>query len=306
MSERNDELIDVSVVIPVHNGAATVRSAIASALDQEGPTVEVVVVDDGSTDETAAVVSSLRDSRVSLVQQLHAGVSSARNTGAAAAAGRRLIFLDADDELLPGALLALNAPGDDVGLIVGRIEFFTRGSPDHTTGPPHFGALVSPMLSGSFAVDAAVFGAVGGYDERLGFSENTDLGIRVLAACRSRGRSVRGTERVVLRARSVRQLERHAAYAERILAASKVFFGKHRAVLDRERLTTPYAAAAGVAAARLRRWREAREWFTFAVKSPGRRASDAVRWAVSWVPLVRQRAWPQPSERGRARSRNHS
>jgi GT2 family glycosyltransferase len=93
----------ISVIIAVYNGAATIRRAIGSVLAQSYAACELIVVDDGSTDETAAVVEQFGD-RVVLLRQENAGVSAARNAGAAAARGDWLAFLDADDWYYPDRL----------------------------------------------------------------------------------------------------------------------------------------------------------------------------------------------------------
>jgi glycosyltransferase involved in cell wall biosynthesis len=93
--------IRVSVVIPCYNQARFLGRAIESALAQTLPGVEVVVVDDGSTDDTATIAG--RFDGVTCHRQNNRGVAAARNTGLARARGDFVIFLDADDELLPDA-----------------------------------------------------------------------------------------------------------------------------------------------------------------------------------------------------------
>lgn len=89
-----------SVIIPAFNAAATLTRAIESVRAQSWPAHEIIVVDDGSTDSTAEVARQFGDT-VRLIQQSNSGVSVARNTGAAAAMGDWLAFLDADDWYVP-------------------------------------------------------------------------------------------------------------------------------------------------------------------------------------------------------------
>ena len=90
----------VSVIIPVFNGASTVRRAIESALKQTHRNIEVVVIDDGSTDETAAILQTY-GTAIRVMRQANSGVSNARNLGIAESHGAWIAFLDADDERLP-------------------------------------------------------------------------------------------------------------------------------------------------------------------------------------------------------------
>lgn len=90
-----------SVVIPAFNAAGTVGSAVASVLAQTRADLEVIVVDDGSADETRSLVERLKDSRVRLLSQSNRGVATARNLGIENARGEAIAFLDSDDLWLP-------------------------------------------------------------------------------------------------------------------------------------------------------------------------------------------------------------
>ena len=93
----------VSVIIPVYNGQEFIRDAVQSALLQTYPNLEVIVVDDGSTDSTRAIVEALAaaDARVELISQANGGVARARNRGISAARGEFIAPLDADDMWAP-------------------------------------------------------------------------------------------------------------------------------------------------------------------------------------------------------------
>lgn len=97
----------ISVVIPTFNNASYLREAIDSVLLQKGVEVEVVVVDDGSTDATPEILSGYKG-RIRSIRQENQGGGAARNRGFEASRGEYVLFLDADDFLLPGALLRLH------------------------------------------------------------------------------------------------------------------------------------------------------------------------------------------------------
>lgn len=87
----------ISVIIPVYNGEKTIRTTIQSVLEQSLSDFELLVVDDGSCDRTASIVSGVQDFRVTLFSKVNGGVSSARNFGIKQSSGKYLAFLDADD-----------------------------------------------------------------------------------------------------------------------------------------------------------------------------------------------------------------
>ena len=94
----------ISVVIPLYNKEASIKQSLMSVLSQSYQDFEVVIVDDGSTDNSVAKVEEIQDSRIRLIRQENGGPSKARNTGVKNAKGEWILFLDADDELEPGAL----------------------------------------------------------------------------------------------------------------------------------------------------------------------------------------------------------
>lgn len=98
-----------SVVIPVFNSSRTLNLTLSSVLAQNCASFEVIVVDDGSTDDSAELVRAFNDQRIRLISQPNQGVSSARNTGIRAAQGEWVLFLDSDNWWAPQHLAVLEA-----------------------------------------------------------------------------------------------------------------------------------------------------------------------------------------------------
>ncbi len=96
----------VSVIIPTYNRRESVKEAVQSALEQDYPKIEIVIVDDGSADGTKEEVAVVFGSKIRYVYQENAGKSRARNKGVIESAGQLVCFLDSDDVLLPGSVSA--------------------------------------------------------------------------------------------------------------------------------------------------------------------------------------------------------
>lgn len=96
---------DISVIIPTYNRESTIKRSIESVVSQTYPVLEILIVDDGSTDETIAVIEKEYAGRnIKIIRQNHKGAQAARNAGIKAARGKYIAFLDSDDEWLPEKL----------------------------------------------------------------------------------------------------------------------------------------------------------------------------------------------------------
>jgi glycosyltransferase involved in cell wall biosynthesis len=127
-----------SIVIPAYNYAQFLSRAIDSALTAPGPSREILVVDDGSTDDTPAVGARYRG-RIQFLRQPNGGVSAARNHGIAQARGRYIVCLDADDRLLPEALPALYLAAESqpqAGIVFGHYASFDERGERHIAKSP--------------------------------------------------------------------------------------------------------------------------------------------------------------------------
>ena len=129
--------VKISIVVPVYNAEEYLDRCLHSVLDQEFSSYEVILVDDGSTDSSSLICDrySSTDPRFVTLHQANKGVSAARNAGKNMAQGEYVMFLDADDALLPYALefLAEWAKGEDV--VVGGYATFTCGVPSKEVKP---------------------------------------------------------------------------------------------------------------------------------------------------------------------------
>ena len=175
----------ISVVLPTYNRATTVGRSIESVLDQ-AVDVEVIVVDDGSTDNTKSVIAALKDDRVKYIRQQNAGSSAARARGVQEAIGHWLLFLDSDDYLLPGmltTLLDLARKSDQVGFVFCECWFedIKRGTRSPAITLPEgdgrriaqFVTIHSQCYNCRFLIRRSAYDAIGGYDPeiRLGAPE---------------------------------------------------------------------------------------------------------------------------------------
>lgn len=139
----------VSIITPVFNGERFIGAAAASVLSQTLTDWEWIIVDDGSTDGTAARLAALDDPRVRILRQANAGASAARNAGLDCARGAFVTFLDADDILPPEALarrMALLEARPDFDIVHGAVRVTSGGQPlRHYRPDPVEGALLTRL-----------------------------------------------------------------------------------------------------------------------------------------------------------------
>ncbi len=191
----------VSVVITAYNSARFICDALQSVADQTYRDYEIIVVDDGSDDDTGALVES-SNIGCTYIYQKNRGAAAARNVGLKAARGEYINFLDADDLLLPEKLsmqVAYLEAHPEVDIIYGDTEYFyedgTERSPRRfslglrTPPYPLSGNMLEVLVINSvFAVHAALVRRsrlleVGGFDERLLSAEDHDLWLRMATYC---------------------------------------------------------------------------------------------------------------------------
>ena len=186
-----DEMLTVSVIIPTFNRASMLQEAVASVLAQDYDRFELIVVDDGSTDNTEEVLAAFPD--ISLVQQRNLGVSAARNAGIQRASGELIAFLDSDDLWLPQKLsvqvaffqkhpTALICQTEEIWKKNGR-RIYPKNRHIKQSGMIFERAVALCLVSPSAVMmRKALFDTVGLFDETLPACEDYDLWLRI--SCR--------------------------------------------------------------------------------------------------------------------------
>ena len=184
--------MSVSIIIPTYNQARFLGAAVESALRQTRPALEVIVVDDGSTDGTREILAHFGD-RIRVRRQENRGPAAARNAGISAARGDFLLFLDSDDVLLPACLellLARFETDPSLGLVYSDVEFFDVDGTLVSVADQGIEGRVArellllegPVISSAgsgIMVPRRVAEEVGGFDDRLPASEDWDFCYRI-------------------------------------------------------------------------------------------------------------------------------
>jgi hypothetical protein len=275
----------VSVIIPTYNYGQFVGAAIHSALEQQGVLSEVVVVDDGSTDNTPEVVARLPQARY--LRQTNLGIAAALNRGAAVVRGEFLCFLGADDILVPGAFhqhLACLDAHPDADAVVGTWTYMdASGAPLPQFGRIPPGPLTArqivldvgqPATPGAALIRRATFERLGGFDPSVSPAEDLDLWIRLAAA----GGCIVGADHPAIRIR----VHGHNASAQADVMARQI-----GTVYDRFADTQPDGREVRA---------RARFYAGLALAAAKRAAGDSARWrALLLDPSVETSpAWESP------------
>jgi glycosyltransferase involved in cell wall biosynthesis len=287
-----------SVIICTYNRAELLPRSVGSVLRQNFEDFELIVVDDGSTDDTSSVVMRIDDPRFRHVRRENGGLSRARNTGFEHSTGRFIIYLDDDDEAYPDWLGALHAAGadDDQCAVVscGLVEMTDAGPLVKLPRPlgPAFENYEGLFNAGTFAVHRNAFAAVGGYAEDLPSNHQTDFALRLLPLCRTRGWKVQCVRQPMMRY-NVRQAEQRLRNdPTRLLEATEYLLREHQDKIARQpEMLASYYAIAGISAARLGRRVHSRRYFLRAIRTNPRRWRHVLRFAVALVPRLPERVW---------------
>ncbi len=180
----------ISVVVPTYNRASVLGMAVDSVLSQNYRPLELIIIDDGSTDETSDLLKTYGEN-LKIIHQGHAGVSRARNTGVSASQGKYIAFLDSDDQWLQGKLDLQIQKLKETGLkVVHTEEIWIRNGKrvnqckhHQKRGGDVYEAMLPlcAMSPSSILMESSVLKETGPFDENLPACEDYDLWLRITA-----------------------------------------------------------------------------------------------------------------------------
>jgi glycosyltransferase involved in cell wall biosynthesis len=176
----------VSVVIPCFNNETTIIETLNCILNQEYKDIEVIIVNDGSKDNSKEVITDfiINKSNLNLINQNNSGPSNSRNTGSETASGKYLLFLDADDLIAPSFIkksVELLEKDEKLNIVYSKAEFFDAKKGIWNLSDfkmPNF--LIDNCIPITALIRTEVFRKVGKFDEKLGFTEDWELWIRIV------------------------------------------------------------------------------------------------------------------------------
>lgn len=289
----------ISVVLCTFNRADRVAGAVEAILAQEGADLELVVVDDGSTDATPAVLAAIDDPRVRVVRKANGGLSTARNAGLAAATAPWVVFIDDDDRALPGWLAAYAALGADesVGIACCGSQFVDPdGRELFTASPiplgPLYDGVVGSTVAGTFAVRTDVARRAGGYLDGLGTRHQTELFVRLLAVAHADGLGVAQVPEPLIRIEARRATERPGVNPRRLYDGTRWIIARYPTrFAGRAEHIARFEGVAGTNAARLGDWRAARRRLRRAVGAAPLAREGWGRLLLATVPALGARVW---------------
>lgn len=279
------------MVIPVRNRADVVGRAVASVLAQTFAGLEVIVVDDGSTDDSVAAARAVADARVRIVRQEAAGADEARRSGVARAHGRWVAFLDPDDEVAPGWLARVGRLVDATGAALvscGGEQVHADGSATVVApalvGDPSDGVLAC-FRPGAFVVRRELLEAVGVAGPLA------TMGERLVAQVLCDGATMVATPEPLVRWNEPPAEASPCGETLRLRWALQSLDALARTPIPDAELMVRSATIGGIAAVRLGDHRAARQMFALARGVAPDQARPWARWAVSCVPPLARRVW---------------
>ena len=274
-----------TIVIPTYNRSTVILDAINSVLVQTFPDFELIVVDDGSQDDTLKLLEKVIDPRLRVLAQSNGGACKARNLGAREGCGQYLTFLDSDDVVEPVWLERLSQALRDGDLAV--CGFRSSGSHSKnesvypSPAPPALAPLLSPMYSGCYALPRRLFLDVGGFCEAMPASQHTEFALRLADAAEKNSLKSVPVSEILLEYRQYGQISIRGD-DEAVARSADILVSKHSERLNRNPQTkADFLATGGTRRARMGDISGARQRFAKAIMCYPRGAKHWLRFLLT-------------------------
>lgn len=283
-----------TIIIPSFNRAHVLLRAIQSVLEQSYDGFELIVVDDGSSDNTKEAVEGCSDDRLRYHYKTNGGVCTARNIGAALARGEYIVFLDSDDMVTSHWLadfkeaIDLESP-DAVFCNMNRSNSLMKTLAVIDAGDAYgTGKGLGIFIPGAFCLKTTVFLSVGGYDENLKYGENTELRLRLFAT----NPTTALTHKVGLIYEP--SADGGSKQLGNMVKSNLYIIEKHRAYFNsRQDILKLYLQSIAVAMVRLGQFKQAPALFYKACFLKPYSIKSVIRLGLSLLPFIAQKVWPK-------------
>lgn len=291
-----------SVVICTYNGSQHLPRAIRSVLEQDiggrdGSSFEIVVVDDGSTDDTAEVVAGIDSPLVRYVWRTNGGLSAARNTGIDEARGDWIVFLDDDDWVEPDWLSSFDGAIDErTGVVSCGFTLHDLGDDTTRTVLPEpmsasLDGVTAVFLAGAFVTRRSLYQRIGGYAEAIPTSHQTEVSLRLVPEMTAQGLTAKAVHRPLLHIER-RPFTERRGHSQLLLAGAEYLIEHHRDRLARSpRTLSDYHGVAAVSAFRIGDRATSRRHFRAAVRVEPTNVRHVARFVLAHTPGLASLVW---------------
>jgi len=289
----------ISIITPTYNRSQLLPRMITSVLNQSFSNWELLIMDDGSSDDTETVVKSFKDSRIKYVKGVNTGASLKRNEGVQLASGEYIIFLDSDDEVRNNWLKSFSnqlESKENIVVSCGWEKYNHLGVSDSIGLPANLGEmfdnLILNYLSGTLLMKKTFFQMAGGYDVNLSSGQHTELLIRLLPIIKKK--------KVVIKTINEPLVIIHLHKGERIRHNyDGIFKGctytlkKHEALFHlHPTMHFNYSSVAAVMALHTSRFSAARKYLLLAINIKPFVLKSYLRYVMSYLPFLVNRFYP--------------
>jgi glycosyltransferase involved in cell wall biosynthesis len=291
--------VSFSIVVPTFNRSQRLVQTVRSVLDQSLADFELIIVDDGSTDQTIELLGRINDGRIQVLHQSNQGASAARNAGATRATGQWLVFLDDDNAVLPGWLEQFRRLATDpqCGIVCCGVEVVDGVGAVLSVELPRNQGLVFEnqtgfFVAGTFAMRRTLFDDVDGYAPELRAGETTELAFRLVPHCLDAGYEIRSVPQPGIKIEQRDSAGRPSQDPSNLYAGALYMLEHHEDRIARyPSALSSYLSIAGINAMRLGRNRDARRFLVRAAKNDPRNLKCWARLTLATLPFVRNRVW---------------